>query len=792
MFNTSNSSNGNISSSSSSNINNAPMHHSSSVSNLNASSNTTNRLHDEMNASDSNAMYLAPASASTPIQFGQQSTASFYQNTQAIEIYPRNSNNNYYAPVKPFNYYQTGTNADQMSFGHENQMQSAFNSNENFYNYKAYRDDIDEEEEVDNDDENENETNMGDEGTDEVDEHHLMVSSDNPNNHYQQYVHQNQNEIFNEYEMGHSVRFNPMQAQKMVPNVGGNDSEFYQNSLLMPNYNYCNNQAAYTTNGSSATTSSENVSHLPQSQTQLDEANAFSLYNIQSSANQTPIVTQHHQNNNLLDPNGQFNTNNASHFDYSALSLNDVKTDIRNNKKLPDWSLNSYKSKSMKSSLTSRTKILCQVCGDKSSGFHFGVYTCEACKGFFRRCNKKYKANTGPCAKRCVITKETRNNCSRCRFERCISVGMAVEKIRFGKTPKHVAANLILSATTPLPVASTTSTTPTITSKSQTSAPNAQYQSYSTSQSNYDMVSYEQQTRIDKLIKTLLSYFEAAKHDLNLHQAYATPYFAHNTPSRLIYTQDMLVRLKEKIIIRLCEYVNESTSNPTSRSYEIPINQLTPPSSSCSSSSSSSSASSASCSSASSCNTSTCSSSCPPSSSSACSSSSNSSIKPLTPQSNGASYQSYAIPFMCQLRLSLSNECLFAAFVFLVIDEASGIKMESNELFGEVSAVCNKSLLNKLSGLFESVYQSAVHDLMGDDSNNRTVKTLHFILILLMQNLCSINSGSSVTNGSGKSVLDGDNTFRLQRVITMLIALKCRNRKTKHRILLTLDNFLQF
>jgi hypothetical protein len=41
----------------------------------------------------------------------------------------------------------------------------------------------------------------------------------------------------------------------------------------------------------------------------------------------------------------------------------------------------------------------------------------------------------GPCAKRCLITKETRNNCARCRFERRITVGMAVEKIRFGKTP---------------------------------------------------------------------------------------------------------------------------------------------------------------------------------------------------------------------------------------------------------------------------------------------------------------------------------------------------------------------
>jgi hypothetical protein len=34
---------------------------------------------------------------------------------------------------------------------------------------------------------------------------------------------------------------------------------------------------------------------------------------------------------------------------------------------------------------------LCPVCGDKVSGFHYGLLTCESCKGFFKRTvqNKK-------------------------------------------------------------------------------------------------------------------------------------------------------------------------------------------------------------------------------------------------------------------------------------------------------------------------------------------------------------------------------------------------------------------
>lgn len=344
MFNTSNNSNGTVSSSSS-NINSAAaaMHHSSSASHLNASSNTTNRPpHDEI----SDSMYMAPASSSTPIQFSHQSTAPFYHNAPPIDMYPRtNNSSNYYAPpVKPFSYYPSANaNADQMSYNHESQMQGAFNSNENFYNYKApYRAEMDEDDEVDDDDENEDEVHMGDEAADEPEEHHLMAPNDNGNNHYAQYAQHGQNEMFNEYDMS---RFNSMQAQKIVSNNG---SEFYQGSLLMPNYNY----SAYGANGSAPAATTENGNHLP-SQSQLDEANAFSLYNLQSSATQMQIEAQHHANSsNLIDPNAQFNAINTSasnvpHFDYSALNLSEPKSDILNSsKKLPDWSLNTHRSKS--------------------------------------------------------------------------------------------------------------------------------------------------------------------------------------------------------------------------------------------------------------------------------------------------------------------------------------------------------------------------------------------------------------------------------------------------------------
>ena len=70
---------------------------------------------------------------------------------------------------------------------------------------------------------------------------------------------------------------------------------------------------------------------------------------------------------------------------------------------------------------------VCLVCGDKGSGFHYSVYTCEGCKGFFKRTVQK---NLHYCCKEngsCVVNKFTRNSCQFCRFQKCLEVGMKRE-----------------------------------------------------------------------------------------------------------------------------------------------------------------------------------------------------------------------------------------------------------------------------------------------------------------------------------------------------------------------------
>ncbi|XP_019905805.2 nuclear receptor subfamily 1 group D member 2b isoform X1 [Esox lucius] len=89
--------------------------------------------------------------------------------------------------------------------------------------------------------------------------------------------------------------------------------------------------------------------------------------------------------------------------------------------------------------------MLCKVCGDIASGFHYGVHACEGCKGFFRRSiqqNIQYKK----CLKSesCAIMRINRNRCQQCRFKKCLLVGMSKDSVRFGRIPKREKQRMLL------------------------------------------------------------------------------------------------------------------------------------------------------------------------------------------------------------------------------------------------------------------------------------------------------------------------------------------------------------
>ncbi|XP_025900883.1 nuclear receptor subfamily 1 group D member 2-like [Nothoprocta perdicaria] len=88
--------------------------------------------------------------------------------------------------------------------------------------------------------------------------------------------------------------------------------------------------------------------------------------------------------------------------------------------------------------------LLCKVCGDVASGFHYGVHACEGCKGFFRRSiqqNISYKM----CVKNenCLVVRVSRNRCQHCRFKKCLAVGMSRDAVRFGRIPKREKQRLL-------------------------------------------------------------------------------------------------------------------------------------------------------------------------------------------------------------------------------------------------------------------------------------------------------------------------------------------------------------
>lgn len=61
------------------------------------------------------------------------------------------------------------------------------------------------------------------------------------------------------------------------------------------------------------------------------------------------------------------------------------------------------------------------------AGKHYGVYSCEGCKGFFKRTIRKDLMYTCRDNKDCLIDKRQRNRCQYCRYQKCLVMGMKRE-----------------------------------------------------------------------------------------------------------------------------------------------------------------------------------------------------------------------------------------------------------------------------------------------------------------------------------------------------------------------------
>lgn len=79
--------------------------------------------------------------------------------------------------------------------------------------------------------------------------------------------------------------------------------------------------------------------------------------------------------------------------------------------------------------------MICMICEDRATGLHYGIITCEGCKGFFKRTVQNKRVYTCVADGDCEITKAQRNRCQYCRFQKCLRQGMVLAAVREDRMP---------------------------------------------------------------------------------------------------------------------------------------------------------------------------------------------------------------------------------------------------------------------------------------------------------------------------------------------------------------------
>ncbi|XP_014667987.1 PREDICTED: nuclear receptor subfamily 2 group E member 1-like [Priapulus caudatus] len=96
--------------------------------------------------------------------------------------------------------------------------------------------------------------------------------------------------------------------------------------------------------------------------------------------------------------------------------------------------------------------IACSVCGDRSSGKHYGIYSCDGCSGFFKRSIHRQRVYTckavGDLKGHCPIDKTHRNQCRACRLTKCFDASMNKDAVQHERGPRKPKLSTLESPST--------------------------------------------------------------------------------------------------------------------------------------------------------------------------------------------------------------------------------------------------------------------------------------------------------------------------------------------------------
>ena len=157
----------------------------------------------------------------------------------------------------------------------------------------------------------------------------------------------------------------------------------------------------------------------------------------------TPVMSANSSMDSTFDeslnntPNGNNNGANLSNATNKILnqliSPNHVQVSPNHMLNKSNGSTNAYNTTPTSTMITINDEevdaslLFCIVCGDKASGRHYGVVSCEGCKGFFKRSVRKNVKYNCLGSNTCIVNKTMRNRCQSCRWQKCVNSGMKVE-----------------------------------------------------------------------------------------------------------------------------------------------------------------------------------------------------------------------------------------------------------------------------------------------------------------------------------------------------------------------------